>query len=249
MQRNIFFITIIFIAFVFGGCTAKDDILIINDAQSNPLVQDSPTPTPTPSPKPKIVLYSVPFASQAPLLNWDELHNEACEEASMIMADTFFHKLSLDKNIMEEKIQKLVKWEEENGYTIDVTANEVAKILKDYFSLNASVKPINDALDIISELEHGYLVIVPAAGRLLKNPNYKTPGPLYHMLLVRGYDLNKQEIITNDPGTRKGEGYRYSYDVFFNAIHDWPKLGLGKDDVSDEEMNGSDKVMIVVSGI
>lgn len=257
MKNTIKFISAIFlITFVLSGCSAQDDILIINDAQNNPLVQNSPTPrisptfaptpAPTPSPKPKIVQYNVPFASQAPLSNWDDLHNEACEEASMIMADSFYHKKTLDKNIMEEKIQTLVKWEGDNGYTVDVTANEVAEIIQKYFFLKAEVKPIASAQDIINELDKGKLVIVPAAGRLLGNPNYKTPGPLYHMLLVRGYDLGKLEIITNDPGTRKGEGYRYSYDVFINAIHDWPKLGRGKNDVTEEEMNNGDKVMIVV---
>lgn len=262
-----------FLAFLFlfiAGCTQKSEILIINDAESNPLVQKtpvaininsqpsiSPTPdttpaaaiTPTPTPKPKVVLYNVPFAPQAPYAVWDDLHNEACEEASMIMADSFFHKKLLDKDIMENKIQDLVKWEEKNGYTVDVTSDEVVKILMNRFSLNAEVKTVSRADDIISELNRGNLVIIPAAGRLLKNPNYKTPGPLYHMLLVRGYDLNSREIITNDPGTRKGEGYRYPYDVLFNAIHDWPKQGRGKDDVSEEEMNSGQKVMIVVSGI
>lgn len=258
MKRKIFVITFIFIALVLSGCAKKDDILIINDAENNPLAQRTPeaintdsTPTakitPTPTPKPKVILYNVSFASQAPYAIWDDLHNEACEEASMIMADSFFHKKSLDKDIMENEIQKIVKWEGKNGYTVDVTAKEVAEILQKYFSLSVEVKSVTSAQDIINELSKGKLVIVPAAGRLLKNPNYKTPGPLYHMLLVRGYDLNKKEIITNDPGTRKGEGYRYSHDIFLNAIHDWPKQGKGKDDVSEEEMNNGKKVMIVIS--
>jgi len=60
---------------------------------------------------------------------------------------------------------------------------------------------------------------VPAAGRELGNPNFTDPGPLYHMLVVRGYTENN--FITNDVGTRKGENYQYKYDVLMNAIHDW----------------------------
>lgn len=258
MKRKFFFITILFIALVFSACAPRGDILIINDAENNPLVKNfsetitpkSPSTlnkTPSPPPKPKTILYTVPFASQAPHAVWDDLHNEACEEASMIMADSFFHKNSLDKDIMENKIQELVKWEGENGYTVDITAQETVEILKKYFFLTAEVKSVASAQDIFNELDQGKLVIVPAAGRLLKNPNYKTPGPLYHMLLVRGYDLNTKEIITNDPGTRKGEGYRYGYNILINAIHDWPKQGKGKEDVSEEEMKAGKKVIIIVS--
>ena len=34
-------------------------------------------------------------------------------------------------------------WEEKNVYTMDVTASEVVKILKDYFNLEAKVVPYN----------------------------------------------------------------------------------------------------------
>jgi hypothetical protein len=39
------------------------------------------------------------------------------------------------------------------------------------------------------------------------------------MLVIVGYDSNG--FITNDPGTRKGEGYRYSFATLMAAIHDW----------------------------
>ncbi len=196
---------------------------------------------------PKSLNISVPFTSQAPFANWDELHNEACEEASMIMADSFFNKKILSKEIAEERIQDLVLWETKNGYTIDVTAQETVEILDSYFGLQGELEYSATPQKIIQALNEGKLIIIPAAGRDLHNPNYKQPGPLYHMLVIRGYDANKKQFITNDPGTRKGEGYRYDYDVLINAIHDWPKQGKGSDDVSEEEMRGGRKVMILVS--
>ena len=42
------------------------------------------------------------------------------------------------------------------------------------------------------------------------------------MLVVTGYDAEKKEFITNDPGTRKGAGYRYPEQVLFDAIREYP---------------------------
>jgi len=217
------------------------------DLSKNPskeVVKDS---VPTQTIYPKSLIIPVLFTSQAPYANWDELHNEACEEASMIMADSFFNKKILNKEIAEQQIQDLVLWETKNGYTVDVTSQEVVEILDTYFSLQGELEYNVTPQKIIQALNKGKLVIIPAAGRELHNPNYKQPGPLYHMLVIRGYDANKKQFNTNDPGTRKGEGYRYSYDVLISAIHDWPKQGKGSNDVTEEEMRQGKKVMIVVS--
>ena len=39
------------------------------------------------------------------------------------------------------------------------------------------------------------------------------------MLVLIGYDENN--FITNDPGTRRGEKYKYPQERVVNAIHDW----------------------------
>jgi len=39
------------------------------------------------------------------------------------------------------------------------------------------------------------------------------------MLVLTGYD--RKRFVTNDPGTRRGQGYEYKYDVLLEAIHDW----------------------------
>jgi hypothetical protein len=41
------------------------------------------------------------------------------------------------------------------------------------------------------------------------------------MLLLIGYDPRTREFITNDPGTRRGKGYRYQEDLLFRAIRDY----------------------------
>ncbi len=186
------------------------------------------------------------FAQQAPFANWDEVHEETCEEASMIMVARYFKGQPLTETIMEEELQKILKWQEERGYKVDATAGETIQILKDYFKLEARLSEEVTADRIKYELSQGNLIIVPAAGRELKNPNFKQPGPIYHMLVVKGY--NDREFITNDPGTRKGNGYKYSYETLLGATHDWDHE-LAKDGMTDAEMAQGRKIMIIVEKI
>ncbi|MFA6254742.1 MAG: C39 family peptidase [Patescibacteria group bacterium] len=195
---------------------------------------------------PKFLDYPVAFASQAPFSNWDALHEEACEEAAMIMAVKYFKKEPLSPHLMEQGILNLVKWEEENGYQVDVTADEATSILKNYFAVSAKTTTDVSVENIKKQLLAGQLIIVPAAGRQLGNPNFTGAGPIYHMLVIRGYDDNKGEFITNDPGTRKGEGYRYKYQKLIAAIHDWDHT-LAAGGMTDQEMEQGRKVVIIVN--
>src|SRR3990167_2317375 len=38
----------------------------------------------------------IPFTPQAPYAIWDEIHNEACEEAALLMVHKFWHKEPLN---------------------------------------------------------------------------------------------------------------------------------------------------------
>lgn len=192
---------------------------------------------------PKQLILPVLFAQQAPFGNWDALHEEACEEASIIMAYKYFIHESLNETIMETEIQKLVSWEESKGYSVDLTAQEIADVLTNHFGLKSRLSFEITADRIKYELSQGNLVIVPVAGREVGNPNFKQPGPIYHVLVIKGY--NSTDFITNDPGTRKGNSFTYKYSQLINAVHDWnPQLAEGG--MTDAEMNLGRKVMIVV---
>jgi hypothetical protein len=187
----------------------------------------------------------VAFASQAPLGDWGMPYQEACEEASMVMAAKYFKNEKLDSNIMNDEILKLAKWENDNGYPIDLTAAQVVEVLDKYFGIKSSATS-NVTTDVIKhELVAGNLIILPLAGRDIGNPYFQTPGPLYHMLVVRGY--NKTDFITNDPGTKRGEAYRYKYNVLLSAVHDWTGgVRIYKDPRPEPDMSKGAKVMIVV---
>ena len=190
---------------------------------------------------------AVPFQSQAPFKNWDMPYQEACEEASLIMADAFFYKREITPDIMDRKIQDLVDWQLKRfGYYKDTTSKEVVEIAQEYFGLNAFIDEDVSIENIKQILSQNKLILVPAAGRILPNPNFTGEGPLYHMLVIRGY--TDKYFITNDPGTRNGEEFLYKYNDLINAIHDWPsEKGGNKDDVSDGDILTGKRVMIVVN--
>lgn len=186
---------------------------------------------------PQTVNLNVPFTSQAPSGNWDLPFKEACEEASILMMDKFYKGQSFaNASETEDEIKNIVDFEEHKlNFHLDTDAQETAQVLNNYFGYqNVRVVDNITVNDIKKELAQGRPVIVPAAGRMLGNPYYRQPGPLYHMLVVKGYTETK--FITNDPGTRRGKDFTYSFDTLYNAIHDW----------NNGNVNEGKKTMIVV---
>ncbi len=171
-------------------------------------------------------LISVPFTSQAPFGDWsDERFQNGCEEASVIMAMKWVNGESFSSpKEAKQKIFDIARFEEKIfGNFIDASVDDVSKIFLQYYEFdNFSIKRNFVLADIKSELAKGNIVIVPAYGRALKNPNYTSPGPITHMLVLVGYNEEAKKFITNDPGTRKGEGYEYDENILFNAIWDYP---------------------------
>jgi hypothetical protein len=85
----------------------------------------------------------VPFTPQAPTGNWDELHNEACEEASAIMTAAFFagdKRATLPATEVEASIAKLTAWQDTNlGYHLDSTAAETAQMIQAVYGLTTTL--------------------------------------------------------------------------------------------------------------
>lgn len=192
---------------------------------------------------PERIFIKVPFTSQAPFGVWDERHKEACEEASLVMIYAYLAKKELTRESAEKEIQKLIEFQIKNyGDFKDTNAEQTVNLFKDFYG-----KSIKDRLKVVYDinkealkeaLARGNPVIAPVAGRELGNPYFTAPGPLYHNLVLTGYVGN--QIITNDPGTRRGENYRYDLDVLFEAIHDFPG--------NPTEIRKGRKAMIVIEG-
>ncbi len=185
------------------------------------------------------VNWPVPFTSQAPTANWDALHGEACEEASALMVLRYFQKKKIDGPAdAEAAIQELVAFNESLGFAVDDTAAEV-KILIEKKDPTLDVQLLEDPTEesMKKALNDGALIIVPAAGRELGNPYFQNPGPIYHMLVLRGYTKSGY-VITNDPGTKRGEEFVYRWSRLIDAIHDW----------NGGDVENGAKVVLVIRG-
>ncbi len=174
----------------------------------------------------RFIQQAVPFTVQAPTANWrDPLFQDGCEEAAVLMAARWVQgKTAISVPEALAEIRALAAYSRRTfGTSVDTSARDTARLLDGYYGPAAVSVHENVTLDRLrQEVLRGNLVIVPVNGRKLGNPYYTRPGPPRHMLLLIGYDPATKEFITNDPGTRRGKGYRYREDVLFRAIRDYP---------------------------
>jgi len=219
-----------------SGAVSVDTFLEEEDPLDTPLATGSTNVSSDEAPK-ESVRIQVPFMSQAPHGNWEMPYQEACEEASLILVDHYLRGEPITAEIMDQEILALVKKEnEEFGYSADVTMAELAEIAEKAYGYDTQLLYEFTVDDMKRILAEGNPIIIPLAGRNLQNPYYSGEGPWYHVLVVTGYD--GKNFITNDVGTKHGEGYKYPYARIYNNIHDW---NMAKEDIE----NGK-KVILVV---
>lgn len=190
----------------------------------------------------------VPFSPQAPHANWALPYQEACEEASVLLVHKFFKNEPLTPEIADREILKIVEWEKKHfGFYEHTSAEQTAEILRNFFGYQKVEAKYDISIDDIKkELREGRPIIVPFAGRKLGNPYYRQPGPVYHMLVIKGFTQDGK-FITNDVGTKRGKDFLYHPNILWNAIHDAPEGGSTWNHPKPEEyiLSGR-KAMIVV---
>ncbi|MFA6422852.1 MAG: C39 family peptidase [Patescibacteria group bacterium] len=196
-----------------------------NISVSTPVVEEKTEQKPA-----KFYIENVPFVVQAPNANWDELHEDACEEAALLTVNYYLNNQSvISSEVADRDILELVQFEKDNfnGLWKSTTAKETASVAEKKWGIKASLKYDITLDDIKNEIAKGNPVLLPTNGQKLQNPNYKQPGPVYHFLVAIGY--NEKQIITNDPGTKRGKDYVYSNEILMNALGDWDgSAGDGK---------------------
>jgi hypothetical protein len=184
---------------------------------------------------PKTFTIDVNFASQAPHADWSLPYKEACEEASLIMGIFHLKNESLDSDVMKDEILKLVDWQNiKFGYFEDTNIDEMYVMATEYFGFEAYIIENPTINQLKYEILQGNMVVVPMAGQLLGNPHFRAPGPPYHAVIMTGY--NTKGFIVNDPGTRFGKDYTYSYNVFMSAIHDYNAQNI---------LDGTPRVLVI----
>ena len=180
---------------------------------------------------PEKFLLDIPFYSQAPFANWDAVHEEMCEEAAILNAGLYLLDKKLALKDYEEELMKMKKIQKkEFGNYKSTTIKQTKKLVDIYFEGKIKSKIISNPTvkQIETEISNGNPIVVPLSGRDIGNPNFTPPGPIYHMLVIKGYD--KLSFITNDVGTRNGNSYTYKKEIIMKNIHDWNEkdIRLGK---------------------
>jgi hypothetical protein len=223
--------------YFFAGHETKKEAVNIQDNNQKNAVQQTSEPQatnsenksnqqPSDSNIPQKIEQNVAFTSQAPFANWkNPMYQNGCEEASMVMAMSWVNGAkAITPQDADTQIKNLTSWEDKNiGYDTDTDPKDMQKIFENYYHYQkVKVRENVSADDIKAELKKGNVVLVPAYGRALGNPNFTSPGPVTHMLVVIGYDPVTKNFITNDPGTRKGKEYQYSEKVLFEANWEYP---------------------------
>ncbi|MFA5925897.1 MAG: C39 family peptidase [Parcubacteria group bacterium] len=176
---------------------------------------------------PEKFLLDMPFYSQAPLSKWDAFHEDMCEESSVLNAALFLEGKKLTRNQFEAELQKMQDVEKKKiGEWKSTTVSQVKKFVDIYFDGRIKGKIISNPSieDIEAEIAAGNPVLAPLAGRDIGNPNFTPPGPVYHMLVIKGYDAHN--FITNDVGTRKGDSYAYKKEIIMKNMHDWDEKDI-----------------------
>ncbi|MFB6182285.1 MAG: C39 family peptidase [Candidatus Magasanikbacteria bacterium] len=169
---------------------------------------------------PKEINLNVPFIPQAPTGDWSQPWQDACEEAGVLMLDAYYKDYELSPVFAEDEIKKMVDWEEnEKGWGDSIEIEKIADLIEYYVGKEAQIFENPTVDQIKRQVASGNPVLVVAYGKDIPNPYYTGDGPLYHVLIIKGY--NESEFITNDPGTKRGKNFRYKYNEIMNVIHDW----------------------------
>lgn len=162
--------------------------------------------------------------TQAPTGSWAQPYQDFCEEAALLMAHRWTTGKSVTRSEANKELLRMMEFESKNfGDYRDTSAEKTAELFQTFYKSDAArVVPSANLTDVKRELARGNIVLLPLAGRKLAGPFYRLPGPLYHMLLLRGYDEDARQFTVNDDGTNtKGEAFRFSYDAISRAWNDW----------------------------
>ncbi|EKD67418.1 MAG: hypothetical protein ACD_48C00423G0004 [uncultured bacterium] len=178
---------------------------------------------------------NVPFTSQSPESIWVQPWQDACEETSVLMVHRYYMSNDIETTteakhaILEIFDIKHVLFEE----SFDETVAVMAETINNFLPWSARVVENPTIADIKAEIDARRPVIVPAYAPALHNAYFRGYFP-YHMFVISGYDDTEQVFIAEDPGTRYGHSYRYTYETVMNAMHDF---------VSGNTENGPKRVL------
>jgi hypothetical protein len=170
---------------------------------------------------PATVILQVPFSAQAPTNDWSR--NEDCEETSITMANAFLTGTTEDRlpaAAAQNAIDNLKIWEQKNlGYNANTGVDATTQMAEGAFGLKVTQIQNFTEADLKTALTNNHPILLPINAKLLGNTQYANGGPLYHMIVIRGF--KGDTFIVNDPGTDGGDGNEYPFIVLQKASADW----------------------------
>ncbi len=160
----------------------------------------------------------IPFVSQAPYGVWIDPWASFAEEASAYMAYLWVNGLEKPAGeVAGQALLSLRDWELANlGAYQDSDLDQTLRILTEFYQLQAQISYDVTRETMQAHLDQGSILLVPVQN--LENPHYGEPGPVFHMLLIYGYE--GENFLSNDPGTSRGEGYSYENQKILESVQD-----------------------------
>ncbi len=169
---------------------------------------------------------TVPFTPQSPDGIWVQPWQDLCEEASLLMVDQYYRHGKLDNKRAKELLIHIFNLKNKYyGKSLDESTEKIADIANKFLAWEATVIENPTMTQIKEQIDLNRPVIIPVSGKDLLNPHFRQGGPRYHVLVISGYDDEKQEFITQEPGTNLGLDFRYTYDTIMGANHDLVSTG------------------------
>ncbi len=181
---------------------------------------------PAPASAQSSVNLAVPFSPQVPDNQWIKPWNNACEEVSVVMVREYYAgKDKITKDDAKKSMNSLFKIEDKIfGSNADTDAYRTNKLINEYTDFGAKIVDNPTLEQIKDELKAGRPVITFHHGKDLPNNNHRwrAGGSYYHVMVLTGFDDEKQEFFVNDGGDYyTGLDYRYTYDIILNTLHDF----------------------------
>lgn len=168
----------------------------------------------------------VPFVSEIPDGVWVNPWSNACEEASIVMINSYYKGIkSITKNESKKLMIPIFNYENSvYGSNADSNSERTAKIVSTLSDFGTSIVRNPTVEQIKNELRAGRPVISLHHGQMLANPDHRwrRGGSYYHMMVIVGFDENTDEFLVNDTADHdSGLDYRYKYDIIMSTLHDF----------------------------
>lgn len=167
------------------------------------------------------------FTSQAPEGNWSEPWYNDCEEASIVIVDSFYNNRTLTNAIAKKEILRIFAIKEKAfGPSLNEDAEQMVNLINNFLNWKAQIIENPTIEQIKDEINNNHPVILPVDGRKLNNRYFTTSH--YHVFVISGYDDDKKMFIAQEPGTYHGKNYQYSYAIIEKAMRDYNSTDLSK---------------------